>query len=105
MLTDQLRGLSPGEQERAVLDLVRGHAAAVLGGTTEELDLEPAFLELGFSSFTALELCNALGAATGLEVTPAVVFEHPSPAALAAYLRIALCEQDNDPSIPLEATP
>ena len=53
-----------------VSELVRGHVAAVLGyGTSEALDAQRNFKDLGFDSLAAVELQNCLGQATGLQTT------------------------------------
>ncbi|XLD98940.1 beta-ketoacyl synthase N-terminal-like domain-containing protein [Streptomyces sp. 184] len=73
---------------RAVLlDLVRVSAADVLGlGGAAEIDPEDNLTEIGFSSFSALQLCTRLNAATRLTLSTVVVYDHPTPAGLAALL-------------------
>ncbi|WOX16218.1 SDR family NAD(P)-dependent oxidoreductase (plasmid) [Streptomyces sp. N50] len=86
-LAARLIGLAPDEQEALLLDLVRGHVANVLGHTgVANVGAETAFKDAGFDSLTSVELRNRLREATGLKLTATVVFDYPTPLALARHL-------------------
>ncbi|WP_147266836.1 type I polyketide synthase [Streptomyces diacarni] len=86
-LHQRLAGRTAAEQRRILLDLVREHVGAVLGrAPSEPVAAERPFQELGFDSLTAVELRNRMNAATGLRLSPTVIFDHPSAAALATHL-------------------
>ncbi|WP_305126990.1 type I polyketide synthase, partial [Streptomyces odontomachi] len=87
-LARRLAGLDETGQHRLLLDLIRGHIATVLGHTaTDAIDPQRPFQELGFDSLTAVEFRNHLTTAIGTRLPATLVFDYPTPAALAGRLR------------------
>ncbi|WP_346165640.1 SDR family NAD(P)-dependent oxidoreductase [Streptomyces javensis] len=87
----RLNGLSAREQTQVLTELVRTHAATVLGHDSPDLvEDDHAFLELGITSLTAVEIRNRLNLATGLHLPATLLFDHTTPAALAVHLRAQL---------------
>ncbi|MFF2808890.1 type I polyketide synthase, partial [Streptomyces sp. NPDC058000] len=87
-LAHEVAGLSEAEADRLVLDLVRTHIAIVLGHvTTDTVDPELPFKDLGFDSLGAVELRDRLTTATGLRLSSGLLYNHPTPAALVHHLR------------------
>ncbi|MDT8912321.1 type I polyketide synthase [Amycolatopsis sp. PS_44_ISF1] len=93
-LGEKLSGLTGFERAAAVLDLVRGEVAAVLGhGNADPVTDDRPFRELGFDSLTAMELRNRLTAATGLRLRATLVFDFPTLAELATHIETALAPE------------
>jgi acyl transferase domain-containing protein/D-arabinose 1-dehydrogenase-like Zn-dependent alcohol dehydrogenase/acyl carrier protein len=86
-LASRLASVPEAEQAPLVLDLVRGEVAVVLGHlTVAEVEPNKAFKDMGFDSLAAVELRNRLSSGTGLRLAPTMVFDFPTPAALARRL-------------------
>jgi thioester reductase-like protein len=92
-LAGQLAALDEEAQQELLLSLVRSSAAAVLGHADpggDRIGAGQFFSSLGFDSLTSVELRNRLGKATGSQLPATLIFDHPTPAALAGYLRQVL---------------
>ncbi len=95
-LRRRLLTLPPEGRERALREAVLAETAAACGaGPLEPLephtpspdpDAEIPFTDLGLTSVGALTLIERLGEATGLRLPSTLVFDHPTPAALARHL-------------------
>ncbi len=102
-LLHRLAGLDRTAADQVLLDVVRSLTATVLGhATPAAIPPDADFLDLGFASLTAIELANRLTAATGLELSPSLVYEHPTPLDVVAHLRAELGEQPRrEPETPV----
>ncbi len=82
-----LSGQVGADREKTMLDLVRAQVVRVLGLNPDELvEPERGFFEVGLDSVLALELTRRLSSRAGTALTPAAVFNNPTPAALTRYL-------------------
>jgi len=85
-LAQRLHGLDPEAQRGLLVGLVRAQAAAVLG-RAGDADVDPAatFQDLEFDSLSAIELRNRLKTATGLSLSPTLIFDYPTPTVVAGF--------------------
>ncbi|NUP53338.1 MAG: acyltransferase domain-containing protein, partial [Catenulispora sp.] len=103
-LVQRLTAASPADQERLLIELVRGEAAIVLGHSgAEAVAPDQAFASLGFDSVTAMELRNRLNAVTGLTLPATSAFDYPTSVILAEHLRGELLGTGSDVAAPVVA--
>ncbi|MFD5008361.1 SDR family NAD(P)-dependent oxidoreductase [Streptomyces chartreusis] len=103
-LAARLDGLRPQERTRHLTDLVRAEAATVLGhDTPEQIGADDEFAALGFDSLTSVEMRNRLGTVTGLRIPATLVFDHPTPLAVAEHLAHRLGRGTTAPADALHA--
>ncbi|QUQ65431.1 type I polyketide synthase [Kutzneria sp. CA-103260] len=103
-LEQRLGSLTRTGRERLLTDLVCDHVAAVLGHTSRAaLDPNRPFKELGFDSLTAVELRNRLSTVADVRLPATLIFDHPTPAAVADLMRTELMGEDEPELSPIEA--
>ncbi|OBC00185.1 type I polyketide synthase [Mycobacterium sp. 852002-40037_SCH5390672] len=94
-LAHRLHALAPDDQRRVLLELVCEHAAAVSGHPGgHAINHDRAFGDLGFDSMIGVELRNRLTSHTGLALSRTLIFDYPTPAALADHLRHQLLHDE-----------
>ncbi|WP_439677890.1 SDR family NAD(P)-dependent oxidoreductase [Embleya sp. MST-111070] len=99
----RVAALAPADRLAEIGELVRANVATVLGHTDAgRVDGARAFKDAGFDSLTSVELRNRLAAATGLRLSATLVFDHPTPDAVARHLAESVV--DAQPA-PAEETP
>ncbi|WP_415823721.1 SDR family oxidoreductase, partial [Mycobacterium basiliense] len=86
----RLAELSDTEWDRVLLAEVCAQAAAVLHCSVDTIKATRAFNEIGLESLDAVELRDCLTQTTGLKLPSTLIFDYPTPAALAGYLRTRL---------------
>jgi NAD(P)-dependent dehydrogenase (short-subunit alcohol dehydrogenase family) len=87
LLRDRLAVLPAHRRAPALLDLVRTHAAAILGHSgPDAVQPDRPFNELGFDSLSSVGLRNKLSLVTGLTLPVSLVFDYPDPRSLAGFL-------------------
>ena len=86
-LAARLAGQTAEQRLHMLTGLVISATATVLAHPDPAaLDAERPFKDFGIDSLTALELRNTLSRQTGLTLPATLVFDHPTPAALAEHL-------------------
>ncbi|MFD6269627.1 SDR family NAD(P)-dependent oxidoreductase [Nocardia asteroides] len=94
-LAVRLHGQPAAEQDRIVLDVIRAQAAAVLGhGGADAMAPDKPFSDIGFDSLGVMEFRNRLKSAAGVQLSTTAMFDYPTPAALAGFLRRELVPDD-----------
>jgi acyl carrier protein len=94
-LLRQLTSLPRARQLQVLTDLIRTGAAAALGHTLAgSVEADRVFSDLGFDSLTSLELRQQLSSATGLRLPATLLFDYPTPAVLAEYLRTEIFDRE-----------
>ncbi|HUE31919.1 MAG TPA: acyl carrier protein, partial [Mycobacterium sp.] len=105
-LAQRLGGLSPVEQHNLLRQVVCSQVAIVLGGPgDDDVDPDKTFQDLGFDSLTAVELRNRLKTTTGLPLSPTLIFDYPTPTAVARHLlhNFQGADTNGDPGVSEEA--
>jgi acyl carrier protein len=94
-LQQRLRPLSGPDRERALADLVGKEARTVLGlSSPGVLEAGRPLGELGLDSLMAVELRNRLAAATGLRLPATLLFDYPTPTAIAKAILERLIQHE-----------
>ncbi|NUR03342.1 MAG: type I polyketide synthase, partial [Streptomyces sp.] len=79
---------------------MRAEVAAITGRVTPEtVDGDRTFKDFGFDSFASVELRNRLSALTGLDLPSTLLFNQPTPTAVARFLRTELLGSEESGSI------
>ncbi|ORA10294.1 hypothetical protein BST12_26805, partial [Mycobacterium angelicum] len=87
----RLAAQTTDQQQLTLITMVTAATASVLAHPDPgALDPDQPFTDLGVDSLTGLDLCNALAGQTGLTLPPTLVFDYPTPTALADQLAVLL---------------
>nr|WP_073939309.1 type I polyketide synthase [Streptomyces sp. TSRI0107] len=91
-LLERLAGLTDAERTDTLVELITAEAEIARTQQNpdetfdDELDGDSPFFEVGFNSLSAVELRNRLVEATGVPLSPMLLFDYPTPAYVAEYL-------------------
>ncbi|MGW1433544.1 SDR family NAD(P)-dependent oxidoreductase [Streptomyces sp. NPDC002431] len=99
-LAQRLAATPEAERQPMVVEWVRGEVATILGHSSAAMvDADLAFKELGFDSLMSVELRNRLNALSGLRLPATLVFDYPTPTALAAHLLAGIAPAPTTPAV------
>ncbi|SDK91018.1 Acyl transferase domain-containing protein, partial [Actinopolyspora mzabensis] len=86
-LAERLAGRSESERATALLELVRGELATVLGlPEASAVPVDRPVRDLGLDSLMAVESRNRLAALVGEKLPASLLFDHPTPTELSRFL-------------------
>ncbi|MEU8890495.1 type I polyketide synthase [Streptomyces sp. NPDC048442] len=91
VLRGRLLDLAPSGRYEAVLRVVLDCTGRTCGEPVLPLESGRPFTSFGLTSLGGVLLRDRLGTATGLALPATLVFDHPTPAAVAEFLTDALC--------------
>ncbi|MFJ4918741.1 type I polyketide synthase [Streptomyces sp. NPDC088725] len=104
--TGLLAGLTADQARAALLQLLREQVVAVLGhGGTAAVAAGRTFRDLGFDSLTAGQFRDGLRKRTGLRLPSTLIYDYPTPEALAAHLWTELGGEPSGLGRPTEQAP
>ncbi|MBB5939903.1 type I polyketide synthase [Streptomyces zagrosensis] len=84
----RLAELEEAEQHEELVALLLETAAVVLGyPSADDIDADMSFQEIGFDSLSGVEFRNQVKQDTGVHVPATVIYNYPTPAALAERIR------------------
>ncbi|MEV0414709.1 type I polyketide synthase [Streptomyces sp. NPDC050448] len=93
-LSDRVCALPDDDAKALVLEHVLEKVAVVLGRpSSESLDPDQEFREIGFDSLLSVELSKRLTASTGLKLRANLVLKHPSPRLIAEHVTSSMAKR------------
>ena len=97
-----LRGMAAAARQAAALDRVRDEVRLVLGLAPDlAIAADEPLQPLGLDSLMAVELRNRLSAWSGVELSHTLVFDHPTPSAIADLIAGQVSGDVQAPVVPL----
>ncbi len=90
-ILDELNSAAPGDREELLLRFLVEQLAGVLGwASTEQVETDRPFGDLGVDSLLAVDMRNRLESTFGVPLPATLLFDHPNLQALAHHLTSAI---------------